>query len=70
MQMRQDVTGAAQARQLKGRLEEINRSLQSLSASWKETVNDTRVSSPPDLSDVALSIQRLNQTFLRDYFRD
>ena len=61
MQLRQEAATGANPQALQTRLGEVNQLLQALTATWQQTVNATRLASAPDLRDITLAIQQLNQ---------
>ena len=61
MQLRQEAATGATPQALQARLGEVNRLLQALTATWQQTVSATRLASAPDLRDITLAIQQLNQ---------
>ena len=61
MQLRQEAATGANPQALQARLGEVNQLLQVLTTTWQQTVNATRLASAPDLRDITLAIQQLNQ---------
>ncbi len=62
-QFRDELTKSESTALLKLQLNQINQTLQALNATWTQTVQERRLTGAPDLSDVASSIQSLNQLF-------
>ncbi len=67
IQLRQEAAGEAGARQQQTRLNEVNQLLESLNRNWTQIINASRLGNAPDLSEVNLAVQRLNQVFLSGY---
>ncbi len=63
VQLRQQLAGGTAAALLKLQLNQINQTLQALNATWTLTVQERQLTNAPDLSDIAGSIQSLNQIF-------
>ena len=67
MQLRQEVTTGGNSQMLQSRLGEVNQLLQTLTANWQQTVNAARLTNVPDLSEVTLAVQRVNQLYRSVY---
>ena len=67
IQLRQEVTGVSGPRQQQTHLNEISQLLQALNVSWKRILEASQLTNAPDLSEVNLSVQRVNQIFLSGY---
>jgi hypothetical protein len=68
--LRQEVAGVASPRQQQTRLHEINQLLEALNVSWQRIVGASQLANAPDLSEVNLSVQRVNQVYLSGYARN
>jgi len=67
IQLRQEATGSASPRQQQMRLSEVNQLLNALNTNWQRIVGASQLANAPDLSDVSLCVQRVNQAFLSGY---
>jgi capsule polysaccharide export protein KpsE/RkpR len=67
LQLRQEATTDANPRMLQTRLGEVNQLLRTLTTTWQQTVDASRLTSVPNLSEITLAVERLNQLFLSGY---
>ena len=63
MQLRQEVSTGANPLTVQTQLGQVNQLLQVLTASWQQTVDATRLAAAPDLKEITLAVQQLNQMY-------
>ena len=61
LQLRQDLSSNADGRTIQKRLTQINEHLQALTINWQRVLTATRLSGTPDLLQVTLAVQQLNE---------
>jgi hypothetical protein len=64
IQLRQEATGAGSPQKQRARLSEANQLLDVLNESRKQLTATTQLANAPDLSEVNLAVQRINEVFL------
>jgi hypothetical protein len=63
MQLRQEVATGANPLAVQTQLGQVNQLLQVLTVSWQQTVDATRLATAPDLKEITLAVQQLNQMY-------
>ena len=61
LQLRQDLSSNADGRTIQKRLTQVNQQLQALTMNWQRMLAATRLTGTPDLLQVTLAVQQLNE---------